>query len=36
MGAPFDGVDEVRKAARINIHDAGADQIKIFVTEEAR
>ena len=32
MGAPFDGVDEVRKAARINIHDAGADQIKIFVT----
>lgn len=32
MGAPFDGVDEVRKAARVNIHDAGADQIKIFVT----
>ena len=32
MGPPFDGVDEVRKAARINIHDAGADQIKIFVT----
>lgn len=32
MGAPFDGPEEVRKAARINIHDAGADQIKIFVT----
>lgn len=32
MGTAFDGVDEVRKAARINIHDAGADQVKIFVT----
>jgi imidazolonepropionase-like amidohydrolase len=32
MGTPFDGVEEVRKAARINIHDAGADQVKIFVT----
>ncbi|MEW6335394.1 MAG: amidohydrolase family protein [Thermodesulfobacteriota bacterium] len=32
MGTAFDGVEEVRKAARINIHDAGADQVKIFVT----
>ena len=32
MGTPFDGVEEVRKAARINIHDAGADQVKVFVT----
>lgn len=32
MGAPFDGPEEVRKAARVNIHDAGADQIKLFVT----
>lgn len=32
MGTAFDGAEEVRKAARINIHDAGADQVKVFVT----
>ncbi|MBD2843812.1 amidohydrolase family protein [Paenibacillus sp. IB182496] len=32
MASPYDGVDEVTKAVRINIHDAGADQIKLFIT----
>ena len=32
MATAFDGVEEVRKAARINIHDAGADQLKLFVS----
>ena len=32
MGTPFDGPDAIKKAARINIHDAGADQIKLFVS----
>lgn len=31
MGMAFDGPDGIRKAVRININNAGADQIKIFV-----
>lgn len=32
MGTAYDGCDEIRKAARINICEGGADQIKLFVT----
>ena len=32
MGTSFNGVDEVRKASRINISEAGADLLKIYVS----
>lgn len=32
MGTAFDGSIEVKKAARVNILEAGADQLKIFVS----